>query len=102
MISQAMAYPGSVVADAARNLGDATNLSVKGSIVTGLVVGVAMAFAPHLLAVNGAIALFGSLGRAASGHEFSADGKKQIIDGVAYNVICHQTGQEFLDDPLND
>lgn len=93
MVRNAIQYPASVLGDAITNLGDAGKLSGAGMIATGVVVGAGLVFAPHLLALNGAIALFGSLGRAADakvGESFRTE------TGQLVTVVGEQTGAEFL------
>lgn len=99
MVRNAIQYPSAVLGDAIGNIKDASNLSGPGMVATGLLVGAGLVFAPHLLAVNGAIALFGSLGRAA--------GTKVVVQGKAYCVgadgsLGEVTQEQNLDDFCNE
>jgi hypothetical protein len=102
MVRNAIQYPASVLGDAISNVKDAGNLSGPAMVATGLLVGAGLVFAPHLLAVNGAIALFGSLGRAA-GDKVIVNGRSCIIggNGSLLEVSSEQTIDEFLADPSN-
>lgn len=95
MVRNAIQYPASVLGDAITNMGDAGKLSGVGMIATGICVGAGFVFAPHLLALNGAIALFGSLGRAAGEDAKIGESYKDEF-GRSVTVIGEQTGAAYL------
>lgn len=67
MAKNAIQYPVQILRDAKRDvLAGIDNLSNKEIIGVSAVLGLAVVFAPHVLALNGAISLIGSCGRAAS------------------------------------
>lgn len=66
MAKNAIQYPVQILRDAKRDvLAGIDNLSNKEIIGVSAVLGLAVVFAPHVLALNGAISLIGSCGRAA-------------------------------------
>ena len=79
MANNALQIPVQIGKDAARDVCDGINGCTNTELIAvGAVLGIAVVFTPHILALNGALSIFGSAGRA---------GRTRYMDGRCYCML---------------
>lgn len=92
MAKNAIQYPVQILRDAKRDvLAGIDNLSNKEIIGVSAVLGLAVVFAPHVLALNGAISLIGSCGRASQSNKQEVEAAAKANLNGQRHVACDGT-----------